>query len=404
VRYEQEKSLVAQFLLAASFIAASFALPLYEIRPNRIAGGVDIFWGDLSWLSLLVFCVLVLALFVGFLFKKGLRPVMLPMISLVVFCWVIVLLGPSSAPEVAGDRLARISPGLGSLFLLLAALVPFLDPQELPTKQKWGPKHLALLMIIPLALILFLSLTGQFSHLGFIKEWAINEDAFFLRILGHLRITAIALALSLSLGPLLAYWAYQSKTFNSLLQPVLNITQTIPSLVFFGFFMTLILGLQRVFPILGEWGIAPLGDVPVILALAIYALFPITKNSLVAFRSVNPGIVDAARGMGFTSREIWLKIRLPLALPILLGGVRIAIIQILGSAVLAKLISGDGLGYFIIEGLNSKADDMVILGVLTLLLLTFLVDFGFQVLQRLFNPMGQRQKPIPPQHKPKEQM
>jgi osmoprotectant transport system permease protein len=272
-------------------------------------------------------------------------------------------------------------------FFLLGALVPYLDSKGENSGKDLNRIKISLLFI-PFVLVVFFVATGMASHLGFIKEWAIKPDLFWGKVGGHLRISIFALGLAVFLGIPLAHYAFQSRAFESLINPALNITQTIPSLVFFGFFMTMIFGALTVFPWLSNLGIASTGDTPVILALGVYALFPITKNTLVAFRSVNPEVVEAARGMGYTSSQIWKNIRLPLSLPILLGGVRIALVQTLGGAVLAKLINGDGLGYYVIEGLYTRVNDMAILGVISLIGLTLVVELCFAYIQRSFDPLN----------------
>jgi osmoprotectant transport system permease protein len=137
-------------------------------------------------------------------------------------------------------------------------------------------------------------------------------------------------------------------------------------------------------PVLGT------GFVPSLLALTLLALPPIVQNTLAGLRSVEADIVDAARGMGMTAREILRRVELPIALPAIFAGLRTAAVQVVSGAVLAAFIGGGGLGDFITAGIAMMALPQLLVGAIPVTLLALGVDFGFGALQRRLTPAGLR--------------
>jgi osmoprotectant transport system permease protein len=118
-----------------------------------------------------------------------------------------------------------------------------------------------------------------------------------------------------------------------------------------------------------------IGPAPAIIALVLYALLPIVRNTVSGISGVDPGVIDAARGVGLTQAQIFWRVELPLALPILVAGLRIVIVQAIGLAVVAALIGAGGLGTFVFEGLGQYALDLVLLGALPAIGLALAADF-----------------------------
>src|SRR4029077_14806899 len=106
-----------------------------------------------------------------------------------------------------------------------------------------------------------------------------------------------------------------------------------------------------------------------------YALLPIVRNTVAGISGVDSAVIDAARGMGMTQRQIFWRAELPLALPLLLAGLRIVLVQAIGLAVVAALIGAGGLGAFVFEGLGQYATELVLLGALPAIVLALTADF-----------------------------
>src|SRR5207237_6779058 len=125
-------------------------------------------------------------------------------------------------------------------------------------------------------------------------------------------------------------------------------------------------------------GIGGIGMAPAIVALILYALLPVVRNSVAGIAGVDPAVLDAARGIGMTQRQGFWQVELPLALPLLLAGLRIVTVQAIGLAVVAALICAGGLGSFVFQGLGQYAADLVLLGALPAIALALAADFLLQ--------------------------
>jgi osmoprotectant transport system permease protein len=128
-------------------------------------------------------------------------------------------------------------------------------------------------------------------------------------------------------------------------------------------------------PQLAALGVGGIGPAPAVIALILYALLPIVRNTVSGISGVDPDVIDAARGVGLTRRQIFWRVELPLSLPILVAGLRIVIVQTIGLAVVAALIGAGGLGTFVFDGLGQYATSLVLLGSLPAIVLALAADF-----------------------------
>jgi osmoprotectant transport system permease protein len=151
-----------------------------------------------------------------------------------------------------------------------------------------------------------------------------------------------------------------------------NIIQTIPSLAMFAFAM----------PIFG------IGTKPAVFALFLYALLPIIKNSLIGIKNVDPAIIKAARGMGMTKTQIMFKVEIPLAISVIMGGVRIAAVTCIGITTIATLIAAGGLGDLIYRGLSTFNQPMIFTGALLSAVLALIVDFLLGLVEKALTSKG----------------
>jgi len=120
--------------------------------------------------------------------------------------------------------------------------------------------------------------------------------------------------------------------------------------------------------------VSGIGWAPAFIALTLYGLLPIARNTLAGFRNVDIGVVEAAEGMGMGKGRVLWKIELPLAFPVIFAGIRVALVQAIGGAVLAGLVGGGGLGSFVFLGLAEASSDLVLLGVIPIVLMTLAGD------------------------------
>ncbi len=151
-----------------------------------------------------------------------------------------------------------------------------------------------------------------------------------------------------------------------------------------------IVGIGRVVPsiavLLALYPAFGLGFTPALIALTLLAFPPILINTDTGLREVDPAIVEAARGMGMNNNEQLWKVKLPLAIPLIIGGIRTACIEVIASATLATFIGGGGLGVFITQGLSGNENKVLLVGAIPVALLALSVELILATLQRFLTP------------------
>jgi osmoprotectant transport system permease protein len=200
-----------------------------------------------------------------------------------------------------------------------------------------------------------------------------NHDQVLELTLEHLWLvgisTLLAVLIGIPLGIVIAHWPVLNK-------PVLasaNMIQTIPSLALFGFLLPL--------PWLGERA-----DRLAILALTLYALLPLIRNTYTGIRGVDPAVVEAGRGMGLTDLQLLFQVELPLAVSVILSGVRVAVVISVGLATIAAAIGAGGLGEFIFRGLAMVNNQLILAGAIPAAALALLADTSLGWLEKRLQP------------------
>ena len=153
-----------------------------------------------------------------------------------------------------------------------------------------------------------------------------------------------------------------------------NVMQTVPSLALFGFLIPL--------PFLGG-----IGQHTAIVALVLYALLPILRNTLTGILSVDPGVRESALAMGMTGRQLLWEVELPLATRTILAGLRIATVTTIGTATIAAAIGGGGLGVFIFRGLASVDTTLLLAGAVPAALIAVAADRGLEWVEQKLSPV-----------------
>ncbi|PHJ56508.1 glycine/betaine ABC transporter substrate-binding protein [Nostoc linckia z18] len=190
-----------------------------------------------------------------------------------------------------------------------------------------------------------------------------------LRTGEHLILVVIAMVVAVSIGiPLGIFITRQPK----LAQPIIGVSnaiQTIPSLAIFGFLIWV--------PFLGG-----IGKIPAIVALILYALLPVIRNTYIGINGVEPAIREAGRGMGMTDRQLLFQVEIPLALGVILAGVRVATVISVGIATIASAIGGGGLGVFIFRGIATLNNQLILAGAIPATLIALSADLSLGWLEK----------------------
>ena len=185
----------------------------------------------------------------------------------------------------------------------------------------------------------------------------------------HLQLVVIAMAMAVLIGVPLGLFLVHRKFLRTFALGVASILQTIPSLALFGFLIPI--------PFIGG-----IGKRTAIVALALYALLPILRNTYVGLTSIDPAVLESAEAMGMTTTQILLRVRFPLALAFILAGIRTATIITIGVATIAAAIGAGGLGTFIFRGVALVNDKLLLAGAIPAALLAILADLLLGFLER----------------------
>jgi len=185
----------------------------------------------------------------------------------------------------------------------------------------------------------------------------------------HLWLVVISTLLAIGIGVPLGIAVTRKPWLSKPILGSANVAETIPSLALFGFLLPV--------PWLGARA-----DRLAIVALALYALLPIIRNAVAGIQGVDASVRDAARAMGMTGRQVLFRVELPLSLPVLLAGIRVATVWTVGIATIAAAIGAGGLGEFIFRGLAMVDNRVILEGAIPAAILALAADVGFGLLER----------------------
>jgi osmoprotectant transport system permease protein len=204
-------------------------------------------------------------------------------------------------------------------------------------------------------------------------HWS-GPDGIPIRLVQHIQLSAecvlIGALIALPIGILLGHYG----KFGNLAINVSNVGRAVPS------FGILVIAFQ----------VFGLGDLPIIISLTALAIPPMVTNSFVALREVDPDIKEAARGMGYRELAQVLRVELPLAVPLIMAGVRTSAVQVVATATLAALIAGGGLGRYVIDGLDQQDYTKLFAGAILVALLALATELALAAVERVLVPRGMR--------------
>ena len=190
----------------------------------------------------------------------------------------------------------------------------------------------------------------------------------------HLFYVAVSVFFGFLLGVVLGIALSRIPRLSAVILPVISIFQTIPGIVFIGILFLYL-------------GMVPL---TVIIALSVYAMFPVLKNTYVGILQVEERYLEAARGCGMSGRQVLFRVQLPLALPTIIGGLRLATVYTVSWAVLSAMIGLGGLGDFIYQGVSSNNNTLIITGAIPAAILAITLGKLIDLLQKKVVPRGLR--------------
>ena len=346
------------------------ALPFVVFRANRIVAGTpqSIAAAGPGGLALIAFVAAALvvaaapALLPGFASRQ---PLALKLAAAGMFGSVAWAVAQAATRLLVGATdISRVSIGAGAWFALVgAAVVEFAADGE----RGWPRRAIT---VAAVAAVVGAALFGGMRDLSIWREYLSQESYFWGYVGQHLMLAGGGLLFGLVFGIPLAVAATRWRPVRDVTLGVVGVIQTVPSVALLGLL---------VIP-LAAAGLPGIGSLPAIIALTLYSLLPIVRNTYIGLSEVDPAVVDAGRGMGMSSAELLFKVEAPLALPLAIEGVRAAAVLVIGIAAITAFVGAGGLGVLVFLGWGAQADDLILLGAIPMVVLAVVADTGLRAL------------------------
>jgi len=362
--------LTALFLGAVSFVA-----PFAALKENRVVDGILMSGLELSdpFIGIAAGLVVAAVAAAALLMADGRWRRFLYASAGVVCFWLTAALLVKAGMMLSGGAAPRVSPAIGFWGLPAASYV-LIDHSG---KTRWRGVILLFVLLLPAAIILA---GGRGESISVFREWSARKSRFIDELFVHIRLFGLAVVFATIFGIPLGVLASRDKRIGEPVIAFVDAVQTIPSMALFGLLMAPLASLSRAFPLLRAMGIRGIGAAPALIALTLYALLPIVRNTVAGLASVPLAAIDAGLGMGMSSRQLFKQVEWPMALPHVLTGLRTASVQAVGNTAVAALIGAGGLGIMIFQGLGQAAPDLILLGVVPLILMAVTVDRSWGLL------------------------
>jgi osmoprotectant transport system permease protein len=188
----------------------------------------------------------------------------------------------------------------------------------------------------------------------------------------HIKLTALSVGIAIIIGMPLGILISYIKKLNKPVLGIASVVQAIPSMALLGFAI----------PFLG------IGTTPAIVMVVLYSLLPIIKNTTTGIDSINPQMLEASKGIGLTKFQILVKVQIPLALPLIMSGIRISAVTAVGLMTMAAFIGGGGLGYLVFSGIRTVNNYQILAGAIPSCILALIVDGLFGIVEKLVTPIS----------------
>jgi osmoprotectant transport system permease protein len=370
-------------LLSAAGAAALIFLPFVVFKANRILPGDprSLLQVLPPWQALGCQAVLLLAAMVAL--GAGGAKQRLGAALFGIAAVALALADAANALTPPGNKVVRVAPGAGAWVLLVCLGLMATDAI---TRMRPGA-GLRVLFLALFFVVAGLALAhGTFDNLSVMREYAVNAGRFWHEAWRHLWLALGSLGAAVIVGLPLGILCHRIPRVRAPILGMLNVIQTIPAIALFGILMAPLGALADALPWVAALGIRGIGAAPAAVALFLYSLLPIVANTVVGLKRVSRAAVEAARGMGMTPWQVLAGVELLLALPVILTGIRVVLVQNIGMVTVAALIGGGGLGTFVFQGIGQTAIDLVLLGAIPIVALAFtaavLLDAAVEAMDR----------------------
>lgn len=377
--------------LAGSLLGIlSFGLSFLILRPNRIASGTAFYIWNISLpYEILILVVLWLIVIIQALAGRDYKYHfhIIGIIGNLILVLIFLIAARSSKILLANTNqpFSRVSLGFGTYIMALAAYILMQSSLKKIKASLFIKIFLSSAGFFILAILLFL---GYFNNFSIMQEYFVREQRFLAEVVQHIFLSISAVAIAILIGTLFGILAFRKRVLDKPIFFFVNTVQTIPSLALFGLMITPLAILSGRFPFLRNLGIQGIGWAPALIAISLYALLPITRNTYTSLKIIDPAIIESGIGIGMSKFQLLYKVQIPLSLPVFLSGARTSIVLSIGNTTVAALIGAGGLGVFVFQGLGQAVPDLILLGSLPVIMIAVFTDKVMDTMIRLVTPKG----------------
>lgn len=342
--------------------------PFVTFKPNRIVAGEarTLFAALPAWNWAALLAIIAAATLIALLRTPAKTRLVASVAALVALALAVGAAANFLTPP--DNTFARVGPAYGFWLLVFAFALLAADAF---TRLGLGPLARVIALLLAAAGVAFLLSSGAWANLSIMKEYASRAASFWTEAGKHVVLAIGSLVAAVLVGLPLGIVCHRIPKLRDAVLNVLNIVQTIPSIALFGILIGPLGWVAANVPGASALGIRGIGAAPAFVALFLYSLLPVVVNTVVGLAGVPREANDAARGIGLTDRQRLFDIELPLAIPVILTGIRIVLVQNIGLATIAALIGGGGFGVFVFQGIGQTAMDLVLLGAVPTVALAF---------------------------------
>ena len=368
-------------------LAGATVLPFVELRPNRLVPGAMHAlvaagpWAYVLW-------ALVVAGFVS-AFVPGTKSRLIAgsVSAIGIVAALAWALGSAAEKLLVGQLpVSRVSIGAGVWTMLAGAAILGFAGQERTRGALWR------LVAVAVVLAAFFGAfhLGGLERISLVREFEVRASSFWGLLGNHLALASAGVGLGVVLGVPLGLLATRNRRVRGVVLGVTGVIQTVPSLALLGLLIVPLSALGQAVPVLRELGVRGIGAAPGLVALTLYALLPVVRNTYVGLSGVDPAAVDAGLGMGMSRGQLLRRVEFPLALPLIMEGIRTAAVLLIGITTLTAFAGARNLGVLIIEGLGQFAPDLILLGALPTIMLAVAADATLSAVAKAVTPEGVR--------------
>lgn len=364
-------------------LAGCLLLPFVEYRANRIVEGELLRLWQCSGLWGWSLLMLLAASLGAATLPCRLRGTRLLICAALSFGTLLFAVGSAALTLMPHEETpVRVSVGAGAWIALIGIMIVWAQSNRMASSRRASLLAGFSGVIMIVACISF----GGLSQLSLAIEYRAQADTFWQLTYNHVVLAIGATSIAAAIGVPVGIAAARRRVMRTIAIPLVSVIQTIPSLALYGLL---------VIP-LAALGLPTLGTVPALIALTLYALLPIVRNTFLGLSGVDASSVDAGLGMGMSRRELLWHVELPLALPLVLEGLRAGLVLTIGIAAVMAIAGAQDLGTLIFLGWGSIAVDLVLLGAIPMVVLSVIADQGMRALESILVSPGIR---IPPRER-----